>query len=244
MAHYVYGIVEPTAKAPRVKGIRGTRVALLTGEEVAALVSDIGEDEVRLGREEVLVHSRVLERAFAKGTVLPMRFGIVMSGPEEIQSRLFDEHGAELRVQLTELDGKVEVRIRATYDEDALLREVVRDDPEITALRARMRGRPDDATYYERIRLGELVAAAVERRRERDAQAIVEALSAAALAVEPGRSEHERVAVQASFLVERSRLSEFDETVEEVAAGYAGWLRFKYTGPLPAHSFVELAERV
>jgi hypothetical protein len=242
--HYVYGIVEPTAKAPRIKGIRGARVELLAGEEVAALVSDVGEQEVRLGREEVLVHSRVLERAFARGTVLPMRFGIVMSGPEEIRSRLLDDHAGELRDQLTELEGKVEVRIRASYDESTLLREVVREDPEIAALRAQMRGRSDDATYYERIRLGELVAAAVERRRERDAQTIVDALGAVALAVEPGRIEHERVAVQASFLVERSRLAEFDEVVEEVAAGFAGRLRFKYTGPLPAHSFVELAGRV
>lgn len=244
MAHYVYGIVEPSAKAPRGKGIRGARVGLVAGEEVAALVSDIGEDQVRLGREEVLVHSRVLERAFAKGTVLPMRFGIVMSGPEEIRERLLDEHAAELRDQLSELEGKVEVRIRASYDEQSLLREVISDDPQIAALRAQTRSRSDDASYYERIRLGELVAAAVARRRERDAQAIVDALSAAALAVEPGRTEHERVAVQASFLVERSRLAEFDEILEEVAAGFAGQLRFKYTGPLPAHSFVELAGRV
>lgn len=244
MANYVYGIVEPTAKAPRVKGVRGAQVELLAGEEVAALLSDIGEQEVRLGREEVLAHSRVLERAFAKGTVLPMRFGIVMSGPEEVRGRLLDEHAAELREQLTELAGKVEVRIRASYDEEALLREVVREHPEIATLRAQMRRRSDDAAYYDRIRLGELVAAGVERRRERDAQVIVDALSAVALAVAPGRVAHERVAVQASFLLERSRLAEFDEVLEEVAAGFAGRLRFKYTGPLPAHSFVELAERV
>jgi hypothetical protein len=244
VAQYVYGVVDPDAPAPRGKGIRGAPVRLLAGEGAAALVSDIGEDRVRLGREEVLVHARVLDRALARGTVLPMRFGIVMSGPEEVRDRLLDGHGAELREQLTELAGKVEVRIRATYAEDALLREVIRDHPEIHALRVAMRGRSDDAAYYERIRLGELVAAAVERRRERDAQAIVEALSSVALAVEPGRAEHERVAVQASFLVERSRLAEFDEVLEEVAAGFAGRLRFKYTGPLPVHSFVQLAERV
>lgn len=244
MAHYVYGIVEPNATVPRVKGVRGARVARLAGEEVAALVSDIGEGQVRLGREEVLAHARVLERALAKGTVLPMRFGIVMSGPEEIRSRLLSEHSAELREQLTELEGKVEVRIRATYDEDALMRAVLAADPRITTLRRALQGRPDDATYYERIRLGELVAAAVERRREEDAHAIIEALARVALAVAPGDTAHERVAVQASFLVERTRLAEFDEVLDGVAAAYGGSIRFKYTGPLPAHSFVELAERV
>lgn len=244
MAKYVYGIVEPDAPAPRGKGIRGARLGLVAGEEAAALVSDIAGSAVRLGREEVLVHARVLERALARGTVLPMRFGVVMSGAEEIRDRLLDEHAAELRGQLTELAGKVEVRIRATYEEDALLRAVLRDHPEIAARRTAMRGRSDDATYYERIRLGEMVAAAVERRRERDAQEVVEALGSVALAVAPGHAKHERVAVQASFLVERPRLSEFDQVLDEVAASFAGWLRFKYTGPLPAHSFVQLAERV
>jgi hypothetical protein len=244
VALYVYGIVEPDAPAPRGKGIGGARLALVVGDALAALVSEIRDGELRFGREEMLVHSRVLERALSRGTVLPMRFGIVMSGPEEIHSRLFDEYGPELREQLSELEGKVEIRIRATYDEQSLLRGVVAENPEVASLRASMRGRSVDASYYARIRLGELVAAAVERRRERDAQAIVDALADAALAVEPGSTAHERVVLQASFLVARDRLAKFDQILEEIAQGYGGGIRFKYTGPLPPHSFVQLAERV
>lgn len=244
MPQYVYGIVEAGARAPRGRGIAGAPLRLVEGEEVAALVSEVAGNDVRLGRDAVLVHTRVLERALGRGPVLPMRFGVVMSDAEEVRGRLLDEHGPELRAQLAELAGKVEIRIRATYDEEALLRDVVRAEPEIATLKASMRGQSDDATYYSRIRLGELVARAVERRREHDAQAIVEALAAAALAVEVGGPSHERVVVQASFLVERVRTAEFDEILEEVAAGYGGLVRFKSIGPLPPHSFVELAERV
>jgi Gas vesicle synthesis protein GvpL/GvpF len=244
VALYIYGIVEPNATVPRMKGIGGGRLGLVAGEDVAVLVSGIDDGRLRFGREAMMVHSRVLERAMSKGTVLPMRFGIVMSGSEEIQSRLLDEHGDELREQLNELAGKVEVRIRATYDEQSLLHEIVRDDPQIATLHAAMRGRSDDATYYARIRLGELVAAAVERRRERDAEAIIDQLASAALAIEPGSASHERIVFQASFLVERDRLARFDRLLEEVASGYGGSIRFKYTGPLPPHSFVQLAERV
>jgi hypothetical protein len=243
VASYVYGIVQANATAPRVKGIGGARVTLVAGEDIAALVSEIPGGRPRLGRQELLVHSRVLEAALKRGTVLPMRFGVVMSGAEEVRSHLLDEHAAELREQLAELDGTVEIRIRASYDEDSLLREVVREHQEIASLRAAVHRRTDDATYYDRIRLGELVAAAVERRRERDAQAIVDALSSAALAVDEGKPAHERVALQASFLVERSRLSEFDRILDDVAMGYGGQIGFKYTGPLPPYSFVALAER-
>jgi hypothetical protein len=244
VAHYVYGIVDASAAAPAGKGIGGAPLSTIRGDEAAALVSELDGDQVRLGRDEVLLHAKVLEDALARGTVLPMRFGVVMSGPDEVRARLLDEHGSELREQLAEYAGKVEVRIRGTYEEESLLRAAVRENPEIAALREAVRRHPDDATYYERIRLGELVANAVETRRKRDADTIVEALADAALAVDEGEPMHERVAVQASFLVERARLDEFNRILDEVADGYGGEIRFKYTGPLPPHSFVELAERV
>ena len=241
MAQYVYGIVEASARAPRGRGIAGAPLRLVAGDDVAALVSEVPGGHVRLGREEVLVHARVLERAHQRGSVLPMRLGVVMSGPDEIRGRLLDEHGDDLREQLAELRGTVEVRIRAVYEQEALMREVVREHPEIASLSQAVRGGEDAATYYERIRLGEWVAAAVERRRDQDAHTIVGALAPAALALEVGEAQHERVAVQASFLVERERLAEFDRLLEEVADRYGGKIRFKYVGPLPPHSFVHLA---
>jgi hypothetical protein len=241
VAQYVYGIVEATSTAPRGRGIAGAPLRLVVGEDAAALVSEIRADHVRLGRDEVLTHSRVLERALRRGPVLPMRFGVVMDDAEDVRGRLLDEHGSELKAQLTEMEGKVEIRIRAAYDEESLFREVLRERPDIASLRSAVAGRPENASYYDRIRLGELVAAAVERRREIDAHAIIDALSRRALAVVAADPSHERVVAQASFLVERGRLADFNAIVDEVAESYGGHIRFKYTGPLPPHSFVELA---
>jgi len=59
--------------------------------------------------------------------------------------------------------------------------------------------------------------------------------------VEVGKQMHERMAVNASFLVEEARLREFDAELDRVAESHGGRLQFKETGPLPPHSFVELA---
>jgi gas vesicle protein GvpL/GvpF len=241
VAQYVYGIVEATATRPRGRGIGGAPLRLIIGEDAAALVSELSTNRLRLGREEVLLHAQVLDRALARGPVLPMRFGVVMVDDDDVRGRLLDEHGPDLRAQLTEMQGKVEIRIRATYKEQSLYRDVVRDNPQIASLRTSVAERPADAGYYDRIRLGEMVAAAVERRRERDAHTIIDALGEHAKAVETGEVSHERVVAQASFLVERSRLDEFNASVDQVAETYGGKIRFKYTGPLPPHSFVELA---
>jgi Gas vesicle synthesis protein GvpL/GvpF len=240
VATYVYGIIESTAQAPDAGGIGGAPLAVVAGDGAAALVSDLPDGEVQMGRDEVLTHADVLDRALETGTVLPMRFGVVMDGSEDVRRDLLERHRDDLRSQLSELAGKVELHVRAVYEEDVVLREVVREDGEIAALRNAVRDRPEDAAYYERIRLGELVARAMERKREHDAQAIIDLLAAQALAVDIGAPAHERVVVSASFLVERARLNAFDEVLEAVARDQAGRVRFKLTGPRAPHSFVEL----
>jgi hypothetical protein len=132
------------------------------------------------------------------------------------------------------------VNVKALYEEESILQEVIRENPEVAELRESLRGKPDDATYFERIRLGELVAEALAAKREADEELIVERLRPQALALEVGAAIHERMAANASFLVEREGLAEFDRAVDELASEQAGRLRFKYTGPLPPHSFVEL----
>ncbi len=150
-------------------------------------------------------------------------------------------HADELTAQLQQLEGKVELAVRAVYEEEPLMREIVESHPEIARRREGLRGQSEDATYYERIGLGEMVAEAIERTREQDANTLLEILSPLALAVEIGQPSHERVALSASFLVEREQLPRFDEALEDVARAQAGRMRFKLTGPLPPHSFVELA---
>jgi hypothetical protein len=241
VAEYVYGIVEADAPEPTGSGIRDAPLRLIAGESVAALVSSLEGDELRLGREEAMAHARVLEDALSRGTVLPMRFGVVVADADEVRERILGGHGGELVEQLERLAGKVELAVRAIYEEERLMREIVQAHPEIARRREALRGQPEDATYYERIGLGEMVAEAVERARESDANTILEVLSPLALAVEIGQPGHERVVLNASFLVDRDTVQRFDDALEDLARSQAERIRFKLTGPLPPHSFVELA---
>jgi hypothetical protein len=238
-ATYVYGIVPDAVDPPAGTGIGDAPLRLIAGDGAAALVSDLPGGELRIGREELTEHMRVLQEALARGTVLPMRFGVVMAGDAAIRRHLLDAHRDALRSQLAHLAGKVELKVRAMYEEENLMREVLREDQDVARLRETLRDAPEDATYYGRIHLGELVAGAVERKRERDASGILASLAPLAVAVEVAEPSHERVALSASFLVARERMPEFDAAVDRVAGAQAERMRLKYTGPLPPHSFVE-----
>ena len=124
-----------------------------------------------------------------------------------------------------------------------LLREVVGAATRRSrALRERVRSKPAAATHFERIRLGELVAAAVDARRDADAAAILDAMRPLADAYVPGEPLHERMVVNAAFLVRRDRL---DRVRRRDRAGERGASRadaVQADGPLPPFSFVSAEE--
>jgi hypothetical protein len=241
-AKYVYGVIRPSARSRvRQKGIAGRPLRVVKSDSLGALVSDVPDEELEAGREELLTHARVLEKALEHGAVLPMRFGVVMPDEASVRDRLLGAHGPELEAQLREMEDKVELNVKGMYDEESILRELVTENPEVADLRTALEGKPEDATYPERIRLGELIVDALAAKREADEQMILERLAPQAVAVEPGPLVHEHMAVNASFLVVRRGVKKFDDALERLAAEQHPRIGFKLTGPLPPHSFVELS---
>lgn len=241
-AKYVYGVVRTQARAkPRGKGIDGKPLRMVAANGIGALISDVPDAPLEAGRDELLTHARVLEGALAKGAVLPMQFGVVMPNDEAVRDELLAAHRDQLEAQLSEMDGKVEMNVKALYDEGTILREVLAENREIARLRDAIQGQPEDAAYYERIRLGELVAAAVTGKREADEEMVISRLAPHAVAFEAGGPIHERMVANVSLLVETDHDAEFEDALEELATEQHPRIAFKLTGPLPPHTFVELS---
>lgn len=236
----VYGVVRAGSVPPLdATGVEGAPVSGVEAGALEALVGHVAEVPVRATRASLTAYRDVLAEAAERATVVPARFGTVMT-EVGVREELLERRGDELAELLARLEGKVELSVRAVYDEEALLREVVAASPEVGALRRRTLGVPAEAGYYDRIRLGELVAAGVERRRAVDAARILEALRPLAEDVSTGEALIERVALNASFLVERGRVERFDRELERVSAELAPRLAIRCVGPLPPYSFAEL----
>jgi hypothetical protein len=168
---------------------------------------------------------------------VPLRFGTVLPDDDAVTEQLLRARASEIEELLSALDGRVELSLSGTYDE-RIFGEVVAEHPEVAELRARVRGRDEAATYYDRIRLGELVANAMAAKREHDTEQVLATLRPLADDVRVKDVAHERSVLSASFLVHRDRLPEFDRAAEEVAARNRARIRFSYAGPLPPYDFV------
>jgi hypothetical protein len=238
----VYGIVPaetPLDGAP--PGVAGAPVRRIESGGLAALVSPIEGDELRATRRDLLSHSAVLEHAVAAGPVLPLRFGIVLRDDEAVVSELLEPRRDELAALLERFERLVELRVKAFYVEETVLREIVGSDPAIARLREATRDVPEAAAHPQRVQLGEAVARALAARREYDARSILARLRP--LAEDTALEEGDGLPVLvASFLVDRGRVPAFDEAMDELAREHEGRITFKYLGPLPPHSFVSFAE--
>ncbi|MDQ1514299.1 MAG: hypothetical protein QOE80_129 [Actinomycetota bacterium] len=242
---YVYGVI-PAGETGRWRGVAyigGSlgEVRAIEAGNLAALVSGLPPDRTPGRREDLDAHRHVLALAVERGTVVPLRFGMVMDGEDVVRRRLLDRHRPELTELLRRVDGRVQMSVRALYAEDALLRGAIDSDPEIARLSAAVQGRSEIESRPERIALGERVAAAVEARRRQDEQVLLDVLQplVSDLRVEPGESE--RVAFNAQLLIRRDRRAALDEAVGELGRALQGYLALRYVGPLPPYSFSQLA---
>jgi hypothetical protein len=238
-AVYVYGVVAGAdAASVSHTGVEGSPVRTVSEGDLAALVSDVAGGALAAARE-VRAHWRVLEAVSAQATVLPVRFGTVMDDDAAVREQLLAANAERLAALLKELTGRVQVAVKGTYQRDELLRGVVAASPKIAALRKRIESLPDDAGYYERIRLGELVAAEVDYRREEDAARALARLEPLAVAARSEGLGTPDAAFNLAFLVERERLDQFSAAVTELIAELGDDVSVRYVGPLAPYSFAD-----
>jgi hypothetical protein len=236
---YVYGVLSGSDQAAvSVGGVEKAEVRTVEHAGLAALVSSLETDALAAARE-VRAHWRVLEEASKSATVLPVRFGTVMENDAAVRERLLEPNADSLTGLLGELAGRVQLNVAGEYDEDGLLREVVRASPAVAALRRRVRSVSDSAGYYDRIRMGELVAAEVDRRREQDAALALERLEPLAVRARVEGAPTPNAAFKLAFLVDSDAIDDFSEAVGGLREALAGRVALRYVGPLPPYSFAE-----
>jgi hypothetical protein len=235
---YVYGITA-ASHASLPDGTSGVGepprpVRVLTAGDLAAVVSDAPEG-LRPKRKDLLAHQNVLSEAGAAACVLPMRFGSVAPDDDTVTSVLA-ERADHYKERLGTLEGKVEYNVKGSHVEEAVLHRVMAENPEIRA-QAEANRQAGGGSYDDKIRLGEMVAAAVQAREAEDAAEVLRALEPAAAAVSEGPESTGWLA-NVSFLVARETAEEFLAAVEEARKNLPH-LELRVNGPLPPYSFVE-----
>ncbi|MGW7385554.1 GvpL/GvpF family gas vesicle protein [Streptomyces sp. NPDC054794] len=238
MSTYVYGIIRASHPSLRqdLEGIGDPPrpVRVLRQGELAAIVSD-APDQLRPKRRDLLAHQRVLAEAGAGGVVLPMRFASA-SPDDDTVTEVLAERAEHFLERLRALDGTAEYNVKANHDEEAVIRLIMADHDDIRSL-AEANREAGGGTQEDKIRLGEMIAAAVQAREAADAELLHQALEPLAEAVSAGPPSSGWLA-NFSFLVDRGSAERFLAAVDEFRREHLH-LELRVNGPLPPYSFVD-----
>ncbi|MFJ8622261.1 GvpL/GvpF family gas vesicle protein [Kitasatospora sp. NPDC093550] len=240
-ACYVYGIVPADADTSGLEGIGDppAPVRPLRHRGLAALVSEVVVDGPLGTAADLRGHARVLDTLAARGAVLPLRFGAVVRDAEAVTDELLAPNEEAFLDALQELRDTAQFTLRATYRQERVLREVLADREDIAGLREEVAALPEEATYYQRVRLGELIAGEIAARRESDTADALERLSPLAVAVRAASAADAAgdQAVSASFLVAKTSWTAFEAAAEELARDWAERTTMRLLGPLAPYDF-------
>jgi Gas vesicle synthesis protein GvpL/GvpF len=238
---YVYGIlpgdVEVEQGAAGVGDPPG-EVRVVRRRDLAALVSDI-EPDLPLGRPEDLVaHQELLDATAADVPVLPLRFGAVVASDDAVAEELLGAHYDEFRAALEQLEGYAEYVVKGRYVQDAVLREVLAEDPQAKLLGEQIKGADPDATRELRMQLGEIITNAVDAKRGADTRTLGDAVAGLAVASVVRPPTHELDAVYTALLAETSAEQDLEQAVQRVAGDWDGRVELRLIGPMAAYDFI------
>lgn len=242
-ASYIYGIVPagvriPDGLDPIPYGEEGNQLGLVTEGRLAAVVSDVAADRALGTRKDLMAHEAVLNAIAQETPVLPMRFGAVVTDDDAVAEELLAPHQDYFVRALEQLEGHLEFRLRGDYDQNAVLTRIVEADPRIQTLREKITGVDEDASYYDRIKLGEAISQAMDQLRADDAQACVDALAKFAVATEVKEAGGENGAVHLAFLIRTDHRSDFERAVDELGDAWSGRIELRLIGPTAAFDFL------
>lgn len=248
---YIYCVVGTRDKknfGPVGIGGRGDEVDTLCYEDLAAVISDSPVTKYPISRENTLAHQRVMEEVMKYYTILPVKFGTIAETkngipPEEnIRERVLKGRYEELQGLLETMNNRVELGVKALWtDMKVIFGEIVDENKEIKRLRNWIAKKPTSQTRDAKIKLGEMVQSALEKKKTRQEKLILDALKKISVDHRTNRLFGDKMILNAAFLVEADRKEkEFDDLINELSTEYQGRIKFKYVGPSPPCNFVEL----
>ena len=225
-------------------GEAGSPVHTVCHDGLAAVCSDTPVLDYEVTRANMLAHERVQERVMRDHTLLPVRFGTVTkdfgSAVRDI-GRLLEKRSQEFHRLLSDLEGKVELGLKALWrDEQAIFEEILAENPAIRRLRNSLRRKPPEVVRFEGIPLGEMVKKALEQKKSREVSSLLAPLRRVAPRVHENEVIVDRMLFNAAFLVDQSREGEFDQAARRLDEEWGHRINFKYTGPNPPWNFVEI----
>ena len=244
---FIYATIDnrsgkPDLAAYQAGGIDSAPLEIVCYRDIAAVVSTIDINQFGLGlpgeiangqqeeahKAHLLKYQQVNSFLFGQAGqngMLPLKFGFTASNDEEV-GRVLEQAYVQLRSYLDRLQGTMELVIQVSWELPAILQGIVKDKPELAGV--------------DPVQAGRLLFEAAESKKRQLVAAIHGKLSPLAKDYSDAPTKTEAMIFNRSYLVDKDKEQLFDDAVDAVATEFEDALTFRYIGPLPVYSFVNV----
>jgi hypothetical protein len=248
---YVYGII-PTGNQVIFDEVAGVddehdEVYTVPHRDLAAVVSASPLADYRgLKRDQaaryLVAHQRVVEAVMKAFPVLPAKFGTVL--PDETWVRRLLTQGETLfRTNLERFADRIQMEVVILWDLEEVFHEIGQEE-HIAQLKAQVAGRPPEETVIERVAIGQMVHASLEKRRASLRDYLIYWLREVALDLVVNPHMDDSMVANVALLVDESGQEALDRQLEHLDEEFEGQFTFRCVGPLPPYSFATVEVEV
>ncbi len=240
--YFIYATIDNTSALPNLAefqagGINAAPLEIVCYRDIAAVVSAIDVDfslgEASTEQKEshqahLLTYQQVNEFLLKKtgsNGMLPLKFGFTASSQQDVE-KVLEQAYIQLRTYLDKLKGTMELVIQVSWELPKILQTIIKDDPELA--------------NADPVQTGRLLFEAAELKKRNFVTAIHNHLSPCSKDYSDAPLKTDTMIFNRSYLVEKDKESLFDDAVDLAATEFEELLTFRYIGPLPAYSFVNI----
>lgn len=242
---YIYGFVSTNERQNLgLIGIGQREVSILPCQDIAAVVSDLPFIQFDTIPKETLfrnlaIYQAVIERVMKDRHIIPVKFGSMIEGEEELKRILKNGYG-QINENLKQMEGKMELNVAALWSNFETVLKEIGEEEGIKRLKEEATSRPPDQVFEVKINVGKLVKESLDKKREECASLILDVLKKEA----EGHRSHDvmddSMILNAAFLINKDKQDVFEGKVDELDSHYQNKINFRIVGPLPPYSFTTL----
>ena len=241
---YIYCIIGTKQErnfGPIGIGSRGDEVLTIGYDDLSMVVSNHPMGKLIVDRENMIAHQKVIEKVMKEfESVIPVRFGTIATSADEIRN-LLDRRYREFKNLLKNMNHKVELGVKGIWrNMDVIFKEIVEENRDIKNKKEKIQNGMVKRNIQNQMEIGKLVEKALVRKKEKEADKIVDALKGIVFDYKLNKTMGDEMFINAAFLVDKGREKEFDNIMDDLSEEYKDRIRFKYAGPLPVFNFVNI----
>jgi len=239
---YVYGFINTSEeKNLGYVGIEGGEVYTQPYRDISAVVSDSPFTQFDfLPRETLLLHlavyQAVIEKVMRNHYIIPMKFGTVAEGKEEVK-RILKKGYNRIKISAMAMGDRIELDAVAMWSNlDAVLKSIGEEE-EIKKFKEEAESQSPDKNIEARISLGKMVKVSLDGKRKKYASEILGILRRKSENYLVHDVMDDSMIMNTAFLIAKDNQEIFESKVDQLDEKYHDRVNFRIVGPLPPYSF-------